>query len=165
MRKRPLVVVTSAAVVAVVAAVSLSGGAAAQPVEGVPSGAQPLTTSEIRSTALLAASQDEEMAPTSVEETSGTLAQVISATSPQDTAPAITDPRTGRPWAESAVDVVTMRGEFKSNGPRPPETPAPTGTVLTVTIDAKSGRVVGQTLGQTPVALDQINPTVTTLGG
>jgi hypothetical protein len=163
MRKRLFVGSIAAAGITAILIVSLSAGASAEPTEAsVP--AKPLTTAEIRSLAVGTAAEDGEMAPEAVEATSGTLAQSAQATDPEDAPPVITDPRTGRPWGDSAVDVVTMRGQFTANGPHPAGMPAPTGTVLTLTIDAKSGRVVAQSLRNTPTDLRQINPAVTTLG-
>jgi hypothetical protein len=164
MRKRLLAATSMGSVIAVALIVSLTTGASAEPPEAAPA-AKALSTAEVRDRALWAAGQDGEMAPTEIEAASGTLAQSAQATDPQDPAPTITDPRTGRPWAESPVEVVTMRGQFTSNGSHPPGTPEGTGTVLTVTIDKQSGRIVSRSLGNTPVALDGISPTVTKLGG
>jgi hypothetical protein len=164
MTKRRLAVAITSAAIAAVVIVSLTTGASAQSNEST--GTQrPLATGEVRSLALGTAGHDGEMAPTEIQATSGTLAQAAHATDPDDPVPTITDPRTGRPWAESPVEVVTMRGHFTSGGPHPAGTPEPTGTVLTVTIDSASGRIVSQAIGNAPVAMEEISPTVTKLEG
>jgi hypothetical protein len=61
---------------------------------------------------------------------------------------AVIDPRTEAPWAESAVDVVTMQGHFTLvNAPVRRGAPAPSGTSLMVTIDRQTERVIGVQLG------------------
>jgi hypothetical protein len=124
-----------------------------------------MTTAEIRDTALVMSNKDGEAAPTAIEETSGTLGHVAHALDPGASVPAITDPRTGQPWGDSAVYVVTMRGHFAAYGPAPRKVRRPKGTVLSITIDAKSGFVVTQTLGNVVPNLHQVNPSVTRLEG
>jgi hypothetical protein len=116
---------------------------------------------QIVETALHDAARYGEHSPTGVEETSSTLgaaAQVIEA---GETEPTITDQRTGKPWTESPVDVVTMHGHFTYWGPTPSNEPPPTGTVLTIMVDAESGAVVSENLGDNMPDMRAINPTVT----
>lgn len=157
---------------ALVAAVVLAGiwhikGAAAGP-ELQPALESAPTMADIEETALRTAAADGESAPTGMEEASGTLGQAGLVLDPRDGQaglPEITDPRTGKPWAESAVYVVTMHGHFTSSGPVPRNAAVPTGTVLSMVIDAKSGFVVARSLSDTARDLHQVNPTVTKLGG
>jgi hypothetical protein len=104
------------------------------------------------------------MAPTSIEETSGTLSQAAHAIDPHSGPPKVTDPRSGQPWADSSVYIVTMRGKFTYNGPQPKNSPRVTGSVLTIAVDAKNGFVVAEVLSNSAKDLHEINPTVTKLG-
>jgi hypothetical protein len=100
---------------------------------------------------LIAAECDEPSV--SMEVAKGTWGASLAVTEPELTPPTIIDPRTGLPWTESPVYVASMRGHFvDSNAPVPAGSPAPSGTVLTVTVDAMSGSVVGIVLtsGQAP---------------
>jgi hypothetical protein len=125
------------------------------------------TLGQVRETAVkVAARYYDDAAPSAMEEAGSTLAVAARAVDPSGaTVPELTDPSTGKPWSESLVDTVTMRGRFIYGGPGPSGSPVPTGTVLTVFIDATSGAVDGEILSETPVDLHEINTTVTALGG
>jgi hypothetical protein len=163
MKKRLIAVVLTGTAGAVIAIASLPGGSGADVAVALPAEAPP-TMSQIQEAAHQVAAKSGELAPTEIETTSGTLAQAARVIDPQGSAPNMTDPRTGEPWADSPVYVVTERGHFTYSGPTPKSRPAPTGTVLTVVIDAKSGQVVAEALNNVVPALDQINPTVSKLG-
>ncbi len=60
--------------------------------------------------------------------------------------------------ASSIVELVVMGGHFTSNGPEPPGRPVPTGTVLSVTIDAHTGYRQLLTLGDKLPALSKLGP-------
>jgi len=48
------------------------------------------------------------------------------------------------------VSLIRMHGQFTADGaPRPPGAPAPTGTVMTVVVDATTGKVTDSSLGDT----------------
>ncbi len=164
MYKRLIAVAVVAAAVALGVGIWHTKGASAQNApEAEPAEVAP-TMAQIDHAALEVAAREGEPAPTSVEETSGTLAQTARAIDPQDAPPTVTDPRTGKPWSESAVYIVTMQGHFTYDGPLPRGQATPTGTTLNVVIDAKTGFVVTRSLGKAPLDLRQISPNVITLG-
>jgi hypothetical protein len=158
--------IAAVAVVAVAALITLSvwhtKGASAE--SRAPVVAAAPTMAQIQQIALSAAARNGEPEPSDVEEASGTLGLVAGTLMPGRAGPNLTDPETGKPLAESIVDVVTMRGHFTYDGPMPPGVPAPTGTVLSLVIDAHSGFVDGESLGSSTPDLHDISPTVTSLG-
>jgi hypothetical protein len=77
----------------------------------------------------------------------------------------IADPETGKPWSETQVYAVTMRGHFIYEGPVPPHRPAPTGTSLTVMINARTGALVSEALSDNPPNMHAISSNITPLGG
>lgn len=165
MYKRVIAAVAVAAGVALALTAWHAKGASAQSGSQSEANVAP-TIAQIQQMALLSAANDGQSVPANVEEASSTLGQVAHAIDPQDgTGPTVTDPRTGNPWAESPVYVVTMQGHFTYNGPTPRRGKVPTGTVLTIAIDAQSGDVVAESLGGATPDLHAISPTVTTLGG
>jgi hypothetical protein len=109
----------------------------------------------------MVAAEDGEMAPSSLLLASKTieLGEAIPMISPGTTAPTIADPRTGEPWSQSSVYVVTMDGRFTASRHIPDGHPVPTGSHLSLAIDVASGRVVSQFLGRVPPALPE--PAVT----
>lgn len=124
------------------------------------------TATQLDGAALRIAAESGEPTPSNIEEAEGTLGTAINAAGPGVTVPKITDPQTGEPWASSKVDVVTMHGQFSEKaGPVPRHGIIPTGTVMTLIVDAKSGVIVGRLLSNTAVDLNAISPSVTTLGG
>jgi|ERR1700689_2544286 len=123
------------------------------------------TMEQIQQIALSAAAHNGEPEPSDVEEATSTLARAAGAIVPGGTGPNLTDAETGKPWSESPVDVVTMRGHFTYDGPTPAKASVPTGTVLSIVIDAQSGAVVGESLGGTVPNLHDISSTVASLGG
>jgi hypothetical protein len=166
MKKRLIAVLLVAAAIAATVVASLAGGASgATTAEAAPQSESPPTMPQIEQAALRAAGRSGELAPSAIEETSGTLGQAAQVLDPHDAGISITDPRTGKPWSDSPVYVVTMRGQFTFDGPTPKNRPAPTGTVLTIVVDAKSGIGVAESLNDSPPDMQQINPSVTTLRG
>jgi len=103
--------------------------------------------------------------PSKIEEVSGTLGQAAELVDPKNPAPTVIDPRTGKPWSESPVDVVTMKGAFTYNGPMPYWASTTKGNTLTFVVDLKSGIVVSQVISDATPDLAQISPTVTAIGG
>jgi hypothetical protein len=84
----------------------------------------------------------------SMEVVNSTLGDALTAINPERTLPTITDPRTGLPWVESPVYVVSMHGNFvDADAKLPPGANVPSGTSLTVTIDEMSGLVVSTGVG------------------
>jgi hypothetical protein len=163
----------AALVVAAVAAIliaSLAGGASGAtsptPTNSIPTEPEevPPTEAQVHQAALRAAAISGELTPTQVEQTTGTLGQAAQVLDPTGSN-TFTDPRTGRPWVESPVYVLTMRGHFTAYGPIPKNHPIPTGTVLTIVLDGKSGRLVAESLNNSVPDLHAINATVTHLGG
>ncbi len=121
---------------------------------------------QVRTMALTEAARGGDAAPIAIEETSGTLGQVVAVTDGEHKAPsaAVIDPETGAPWVDSPVDVVTMHGDFTLNSaPVPVDEPQPQGTILTVIIDKQSGTVEGRELSDSVPNLAAINSTVTNL--
>jgi hypothetical protein len=75
----------------------------------------------------------------------------------------VIDPRTGQPWNDSAVFIVTMRGHFRlATVPVREGQEAPTGEVLTLLIDRQTERVVGIHLSDTGDNLGELGTHVTT---
>lgn len=177
-----------AAVIALIAAGALfvkgahAGAVAAEPTPSEAAPANP-SAAQVRTVALTEAANGGDGAPTTIEEASGTLGQATavlngehaaaSGAASQAAAPsnghggmseAVIDPETGKPWVDSPVDVVAMRGNFTLNSaPVPAGDPEPKGTVLTLIIDKQTGTVEGRVLNETPPGLSSINPTVTNL--
>ncbi len=160
MKKRLLAVLVAATIGAVLIAV-LSGGATATP-------AQPATQvalSEVHGTALRIASRVGEPSPR-IEAAETTLGEAASLFTPGEGAPNLTDPRTGKPWADSPVIFVVMIGHFTgTDSPIPKGVPTPTGSLMELLVDSASGSVVGEYVGnETPPNLHELNATVTDLG-
>jgi hypothetical protein len=89
-----------------------------------------------------------------MEVASSNVGAALPAISPGYSPPQITDPRTGLPWPETPVYVVAMQGSFVDPDAKVPSGVAPpSGTSLTLAIDAMSGRVISLHLGSGP-ALD-----------
>jgi hypothetical protein len=171
MRRLLALVVVGASAIALVVSIGFSDakGASAESTsasEPAQSEVAP-TAATLQQEALTVAGDSGDPDPTAIEETSGTLGQAAMLLDPQDGqagVPQITDPRTGRPWSESPAYVITMHGQFTPNVPHPKGTLAPTGTVLNLIIDAKSGFVEGRSVGSSALNLSQINPDVTRIG-
>jgi hypothetical protein len=138
-------------------AAAASVGTAQEPSELAP------TVTEVRETALGVARQDGESAPTEVEEAGSTFGEAVDVVRPGQSVPQVTDPRTGKPWSESTVYTVTLKGDFTGDVGVPAGAAAPTGTVLTIMIDAKSGYVVSEDIGDTTPDLHQLSTTVARL--
>jgi hypothetical protein len=161
MSKRPLAAV--AIIIAVAVAVLLatqSKHATAQAAESIAQA--PPTTAQLVNTAITAAAQRYgESAPTGIEEAASSFGAAVRVLDPTATPPVVTDPETGKPWAESKVDVISMHGHFAYGGPSPVNRPAPTGTALTVIVEADTGAVVSESLSDTAPDMSAVNPTVT----
>lgn len=123
------------------------------------------TLATVRQTALNVATEAGDSSPASMEELSCSLGEAARTVDPGSQGSTVVDPRTGQPWADSQVYLVTMRGHFVINRHIPRGQPAPTGTVLTTVIDASSNLVVGRSLGEAPPALSQLGKPITTLQG
>lgn len=121
------------------------------------------TLTRIYSKARASAGEAGEPSPSGMETTTATIGQAMTLADPSSRNPSqLIDPRSGKPWSESAVYVVTMHGNFTLGAAStPPGRAAPTGTVLTLMIDRASGEVAGRHLGDASVDLHQLSPTVT----
>jgi hypothetical protein len=153
------VIASAVAVILVTHTKHATAQAAEPPSEVAPAPAQ------LVEVALHVATKYGETGPTGIEEASSTFGAARHVLAPNETIPAITDPLTGKPLTESPVAVVTMHGHFTYWGPTPPQEPPPTGTVLTIVVDAESGRVLSENLGTSPPNLHAINSAVTTWEG
>jgi len=120
---------------------------------------------QVQETALRIAAGNGEADPSGMEEVESTVGTVAHVTEPDGTGPMIADPETGKPWSETQVYAVTMRGQFTYEGPVPPGRPAPTGTSLTVMINARTGALVSEALSDSAPNMHAISSTVTPLGG
>jgi hypothetical protein len=126
--------------------------------QGAPSIAQ------VQESALRIAGWNGDATPSEVEEAEGTVGTVADAIEREPPAPMVADPETGKPWGETEVYAVTMRGHFTYNGPVPPGRAAPTGTSLTVMINARTGALVSEALSDTPPNMHAISANTTPLG-
>jgi hypothetical protein len=82
------------------------------------------------------------------------------------TPPQLIDPRTGKPLAQSSVYLVTMAGRFAIARHVPENEPVPTGTRLSLVIDAALGYVSITSLSNTAPRLPEaINPAGSTRRG
>jgi hypothetical protein len=127
----------------------------------VPAAGARVTASQVqavRQTAIAVAAEDQEMAPEaiSVADRSVQFGEAIRMISPEATAPETIDPRTGKPWLESSVFVVTLEGQFTVRRHVPYDQPIPTGTHLSLAIDVASGKVVSTYLGSIAPALPEV---------
>jgi hypothetical protein len=120
---------------------------------------------QLQEAALRIAADDGEADPSGMEEAESTVGTVAHVIEREGTGPMIADPETGRPWSETQVYAVTMSGHFTYNGPVPPNRPAPTGTSLTVMINARTGALVSETLSDSQPDMHAISSNVTPLGG
>jgi hypothetical protein len=132
---------------------------ASQAVASAPSIAQ------MQETALHIAAESGDADPSGIEEAKSTLGTVSHVIEPQGTGPTITDPETGKPWSESPVYVVTMRGHFTYDGPAPRGGSIPTGTSLTVTINPQTGALVSESLSESAPNMQAISSSASSLGG
>lgn len=124
----------------------------------------PAEISTIRATAIQRAAAAGEPAP-SIEMTTTSMGQARALIDPQATGQQVTDPRTGAPWSDTSVYVVSMRGRFTfSQAHLPHGALAPIGTVMDLLIDRTSNTTVGIHIGSESKDLHQLNSTVTKLG-
>jgi hypothetical protein len=107
-----------------------------------------LPDAEVSSIARHIAALANEQMPTDIRAVDTTLKSAIEI-NPQNVLPAAPD--TGMEALEnSTVVVVSMHGEFTLNDARIPQgKPAPTGTVLTLILDAHTGQLEGREIGNT----------------
>jgi hypothetical protein len=120
---------------------------------------------QVQESALRLAEWNGEADPSGMEEAESTVGTVAHVVEPEGTGPMLADPETGKPWSETQVYAVTMRGHFTYNGPVPPGRPAPTGTSLTVTINARTGALVSEALSDSAPNMHAISSNITPLGG
>jgi hypothetical protein len=125
----------------------------------------PPSVAQVQAAALRIAAGNGEADPSGMEEVESTVGTVAHVVEPNGTGPMIDDPETGKPWSETQVYAVTMRGHFTFNGPVPRGRPAPTGTSLTVMINARTGALVSETLNDSVPNMHAISSNVTSLGG
>jgi hypothetical protein len=105
----------------------------------------------------VAARQADDSSPSSIGLLSGTLRQAAEAIDPQFTAPPSTSAGITK-WYQSQVDVLVLHGHFTlPTAPRPSGVSAPTGTVLTLVVDAHTGAIDGERLDdQDSAGLNQL---------
>jgi hypothetical protein len=122
--------------------VAVTGGASAQGASQSVAGVEVApTVAGVEQVALRYAAGDGDAAPTDVESASTSMGAASALL--DESAPMNVDPRTGEPFAQTPVYVVTMRGRFVANGvPIPHGDVAPTGSTLDLIVDAKSGFVI-----------------------
>jgi hypothetical protein len=95
-----------------------------------------------------------EAAPTNVQIAKGNLRGAMETLDPAGgSGPNVTDPRTGRPFGESPVYVVTMDGHFSLNEAHVPRGQSlPEGSVMEVVVDALSESVISRHVQSAPAA-------------
>src|SRR5580704_5049986 len=94
--------------------IAASNGASAQSVSQPPAEVEVAPTAAgVEQIALRCAAADGDAAPTAVE--SAFTSMGTASTLLDQSAPTIVDPRTGEPFAQTPVYVVTMRGHFVAN--------------------------------------------------
>ncbi len=123
------------------------------------------TLAALQQTAPREAAASGDASPTSVEEVSCSLGEAARAIEPGSEGPAVVDPLTGKPWPDSQVYLVSMHGHFVIDAAAPRGHPAPSGTVLTIMIEASSGLVVGRSLSKSSPDLSSLGKPVSTLQG
>jgi hypothetical protein len=124
-------------------------------------------TSVIYAQAMRAAEQASDPAPEAIELTVTTMgaATELLEGSNQPANNTITDPRTGEPWADSAVYVVAMRGNFVlSNVSVRKGAEAPRGADLTLLIDRQLDKIVGVHVSDASNSLQSLGTPVTAWG-
>lgn len=165
MLRRIIMVSLSAGAVALAAIGAFSKGAHAVASEAAQTTVpQPPTVAEVRTLALTEAARGGDGAPLAIEETTGTLGRAAAVTGGSAPSSEVIDPETEKPWSESAVDVVTMRGNFTINAPVPEGYPEPQGSVLTLIVDQRTGMVEGRQVSNAVPNLPAINIAVANLG-
>ncbi len=131
---------------------ALSGGATASTTTTGPTSTQPerVTVAEATGIALRVAAACGEPNP-KIETAETTLEHAVSLTGAPAPELNITDPRTGKSFADSPMILVAMTGHFTgADGPIPDGYKPPTGTTMDLAIDAVSGSVVVEYVGNEP---------------
>jgi outer membrane receptor protein involved in Fe transport len=151
-RLRWLTMIAVLALGAAIGAVSLAAAADGEAERS--SATAPNGVERVDVAARLAAGAAGEPAPTNVQIAKGDLRTALTTLNPLGGGgPSVIDPRTGRPWAESPVYVVTMNGHFQLKEAHVPRgQPLPQGSVMELVIDALSERVVSRHVQSTPGA-------------
>jgi hypothetical protein len=142
-----LAVASGAAVIA-----ALSVGATASTTTTGPTTTQPerVTVAEATGIALQVAAVCGEPNP-KIETAETTLEQAVSLSGAPAPEPTITDPRTGKSFADSPVILVAMTGHFTgADAPVPSGSKPITGTTMDLAIDAVSGSVIVEYVGNAP---------------
>jgi hypothetical protein len=130
----------------------LSGGATASTTTTGPTTTQPerVTAAEATGIALRVAAACGEPNP-KIETAETTLEHAVSLTGAPAPEPNLTDPRTGNSFADSPVILVAMTGHFTgADAPVPSGSKPITGTTMDLAIDALSGSVVVEYVGNEP---------------
>ncbi len=142
MRRLMIIASLLAGVLGIGIGIAASTGASAESASQSPAEAEvaPIAAG-VEQIALRYAAADGDAAPTDVE--SAPTSMGTASTFLNESPPMNVDPRTGEPFAQTPVYVVTMRGQFVANGvPIPHGDVVPTGSTLDLIIDAKSGFVI-----------------------
>lgn len=151
MKKRLLPIALALACGAALVA-PLSGGATASTTTTGPTTTQPerVTVAEATGIALRVAAACGEPNP-KIEAAETTLEHAVSLSGAPAPEPNIIDPRTGKSFADSPVILVAMTGRFTgADAPVPSGSKPITGTTMDLAIDAVSGSVVVEYVGNEP---------------
>ncbi len=124
--------------------------------QGVPAQTGPmLSTAALKSRVLQIAAADGEAAPTDIQAVALQRGSAIDAANPETSLPNTTGTQpwasTLRTWYGQQAYLVTLHGKFTADVPAPPGSVGPTGTVLTLVLDAQTGAV-------TMIGLDKTAP-------
>ncbi len=145
--------VLSVLAVGVTIGVASIGGAAAAGVAQPPAGGAQSGVEGADVAARMDATAAGDAAPENVQIAKADLRGAMQTLNPAGGVPNVTDPRTGRPFGESPVYVVTMSGQFRLDEAHVPRGQSlPEGSVMEVVVDALSERVISRHVQSSPAA-------------
>lgn len=110
-----------------------------------PAGPSTLAAEQLHSSALASASAQGDSSPAGMESVKSNLRSVLEALTNNAALPSPSS--IAGPWLESPAYLVSMTGDFTYSGPIPAGASDPTGTVLSLAINAHTGQVEGEHLG------------------